>query len=602
MKTKHLFLLLTICSLFLFCTKGQTQVLIGINADPEEAALLEVATQKSSMPGSVTSTRGGVLLPRVELEKKTELLPFVDPSVLGTGNYENITKPQHAGLIVFNIAVVESEDLAPGLNVWTGSEWMLMGQSSGLGMAKYTVSDCDTFIPAGTYKKGVPLNTTNFLTINVSVTTPGAYEIVAKPESGNGYYFSAQGTFLTKGVHSVMLMGSGTPLEPKTSPGDVIKASFNGADSGCSLNITVDDNTIPSNFTIECASVTPNGVLPPNFVAVNQSISLKIKALPNSLGGEYRIWTDNVGGVEFTTAGTITSLTMDITLKASGTTDATQGTKTFTLYSNSPLTSPVCTVDFQSTYPDMKVAGVGGYWNPGRLASGYTRFFNSINNFGPSGTLPTKSIAIVGPGDQGLGAAINRSPDILIINFPITIGPIAASTLAAYINQGGVVLFFSEDGASTRAMFAALGESVSTSTGGGAGTMHNLLNTSDPVLDGPFKDVKGMKVVEDRSTTVTISGYSANIIPLASAGGGINPGGTMIARHATKGFIWFGDAGFDARLDGLNPGAAYPWNMDANGVPLPTNTAGGQAQNTFVVANAVAWAIKYVTEYGINHK
>ena len=598
MKSRLTFFLLAISFLFLCNGKGLAQVTIGNNADPEDAALLEVSSEKSTMPGGITSTKGGMLLPRVELVKKNELLPFVDSSVIGTGSYENITKLQHTGLIVYNIATVESEDLAPGLNIWTGSEWTLLGQSSG--MAKYTISDCSTLDAKGAYKKGIPLNTTNYLTLNVSVTTTGSYDIIARPASDNGYYFSTQGNFLTKGVHSITLMGSGTPLNSSPSPGDEIKISFNGIDSGCSLNIIVGENTIPSNYTIDCGSITTNGVLPPNLVTTNQTIGLQITAQPNSLGGDYSIYTDEVDGVKFAASGKITSLKMDIVLRPTGTTNAAQTDKTFTITTNS-TSDPTqnCSVIFDSMYTAMKITSVGGYWNPGRLASGYNKFLTSEFNFGATGTLPTKSISIVGTVAQGIGAAIDQSADIIIINYPTTLGPIAANALAAYIEEGGVVLFFCEEAPSIKYMFSALREiSVRTATAGDAGTMHNLANTDDPVLNGVFGDVRGKQIVEDRTTTISISGYSDNIIPLASSPGGATVG----VRHATKGFVWFGDAGIDARVDGNAPGAAFPWNMDANGVPKPTSTSRGEAQNTIVVANAVAWAIKYAAEYGINHK
>lgn len=68
---------------------------------------------------------------------------------------------------------------------------------------------CTPFAINGTYQQGVAMNIGNTASVQVNVTTPGAY--VIKSDSVNGVRFSAEGIFSTTGVQNVTLTGSGTP-------------------------------------------------------------------------------------------------------------------------------------------------------------------------------------------------------------------------------------------------------------------------------------------------------------------------------------------------------------------------------------------------------
>ncbi len=68
---------------------------------------------------------------------------------------------------------------------------------------------CTGFVLAGTYTAGVALTAANTVTINVNVTTVGAYTI--STTIVNGISFTAAGTFTVTGVQNVVLTGSGTP-------------------------------------------------------------------------------------------------------------------------------------------------------------------------------------------------------------------------------------------------------------------------------------------------------------------------------------------------------------------------------------------------------
>ncbi|WP_128330584.1 hypothetical protein [Apibacter sp. HY039] len=107
-------------NLFLFFTSLNAQVTIGHGSAPGRGAILEIKTQSASSPISVTdnanitSTQGGLGLPRVKLLSKNSLQPFITSATAE----ENIT---HAGLTVYNINNTNGFGL--GVYVWNGSEW-----------------------------------------------------------------------------------------------------------------------------------------------------------------------------------------------------------------------------------------------------------------------------------------------------------------------------------------------------------------------------------------------------------------------------------------------------------------------------------------------
>ncbi|MDR2474781.1 MAG: hypothetical protein LBD45_02880 [Bacteroidales bacterium] len=97
------------------------QVTIGADVEPQKAALLELATQQAD-GDNVTSTKGGLIIPRVKLVSATTLEPFIattDPD--WTNNATTKIKEKHAGLIVYNLTA--NTTFSKGLYVWDGAEW-----------------------------------------------------------------------------------------------------------------------------------------------------------------------------------------------------------------------------------------------------------------------------------------------------------------------------------------------------------------------------------------------------------------------------------------------------------------------------------------------
>lgn len=131
---EHYSLLIKTLSLFVFLFVVNVlygQVTIGSSVPPERASLLEIKTQEPNSD-NVTSTKGGLGLPRVFLVDKNTLEPFISTA---DTEWVNATtskiKEKHAGLMVYNIYVSPGTEtnkekiFRQGVYIWDGGRWKL---------------------------------------------------------------------------------------------------------------------------------------------------------------------------------------------------------------------------------------------------------------------------------------------------------------------------------------------------------------------------------------------------------------------------------------------------------------------------------------------
>lgn len=118
----RLILLLTI-----ICFTGSVygQVTIGSDVPASKAAVLEIKDQPAD-GSNVTATRGGLGLPRVELEDVSTLEPFIAITDTEWTTNQAATKSAHAGLMVYNLKEDSGENLTKGVYVWNGERWGLI--------------------------------------------------------------------------------------------------------------------------------------------------------------------------------------------------------------------------------------------------------------------------------------------------------------------------------------------------------------------------------------------------------------------------------------------------------------------------------------------
>lgn len=97
------------------------QVTIGSGNPPAKGALLDLKDKKPEN-NNITSETGGLLLPRVGLENKTTLQPFIANDQDFINNSERV-KDIHTGLVVYNLTNDFDKDLCPGIYNWDGNLW-----------------------------------------------------------------------------------------------------------------------------------------------------------------------------------------------------------------------------------------------------------------------------------------------------------------------------------------------------------------------------------------------------------------------------------------------------------------------------------------------
>lgn len=151
------------------------QVTIGMGEAPAKAALLQLKDQTADV-SNVTSTKGGFLLPRVQLTNRSTLEPFISTT---DANYTQ-EKSLSTGLLVYNVNEVANDSIYPGLYCWDGQKWVASSGLSnsgsvytGSGAVKINVNQSDFISLSGTQSYGL-LMLNQSITINPQYVT-GVY-------------------------------------------------------------------------------------------------------------------------------------------------------------------------------------------------------------------------------------------------------------------------------------------------------------------------------------------------------------------------------------------------------------------------------------------
>lgn len=115
-----------------------------------------------------------------------------------------------------------------------------------------SAGECSNATSQGTYTVNTALGSGNTITLQVNVSTPGAWSVTSA--TTNGMTFAGSGNFTATGVQSITLTGSGTPATAGAS-----SVPFTAGSSSCSFSITVVANPSPScnpaNNTAEFSSI-----------------------------------------------------------------------------------------------------------------------------------------------------------------------------------------------------------------------------------------------------------------------------------------------------------------------------------------------------------
>ncbi|HCO67212.1 MAG TPA: hypothetical protein DIT04_05575 [Dysgonomonas sp.] len=104
------------------------QVTIGSDLEPAKAALLEIKTKDGGDQGDVSSTGGGILFPRVEIEDLSRLNVFSGIADSEINSEEQ--QKRHKGLTVYNVGSNKQDgsiNVEAGIYTWDGGKWQKAG-------------------------------------------------------------------------------------------------------------------------------------------------------------------------------------------------------------------------------------------------------------------------------------------------------------------------------------------------------------------------------------------------------------------------------------------------------------------------------------------
>ena len=243
------------------------------------------------------------------------------------------------------------------------------GGGGGGGFAAGTLGEtagvCTPVTPSGAYTQGVPLTSTNTVTVKANVTALGTYTILTN--TVNGVIFQKTGTFTTLGLQDVILVGSGTPV----NSGNQNFAVGFGA-SSCSFTLNFGAGTPPATGTLggspgNCTPVTPAGTYTQG-IALAPSNTVQVQVNVATVGA-YTISTAPVNGVTFSATGTFaTTGVQNVTLVGTGT-PINSGPQTFA------VTFGSSTCNFSITFApgtppptgDYFPTTTGSYWVYGNI-------------------------------------------------------------------------------------------------------------------------------------------------------------------------------------------------------------------------------------------
>ena len=199
--------------------------------------------------------------------------------------------------------------------------------------ATYTLggspATCTGVALTGTYQAGVSTNAANTATVDVMVTTTGAYTLTTT--TVNGVKFSAAGNFTITGAQTVTLTAN-TAIP--TSAG-TFSYPITGASTTCTFPVTYAAPPPPAVYTLSgapgsCAPVSVNGTYTAGTALIaSNNVDVEVNV---TTAGLYTLSTDLVNGMKFTSSGTFTTTGLQtVNLKpVAGSNPVAAGTSTLT--------------------------------------------------------------------------------------------------------------------------------------------------------------------------------------------------------------------------------------------------------------------------------
>lgn len=423
-----------------------------------------------------------------------------------------------------------------------------------------------------------------------------------------------------------------------------------------SMPVCVGQDYVNFKYTIDCAQTTVYGTYV-NGEALNSShfIRVKLDAEDSSImEEEYVVETVDMEGdhgIQFSARAAFRNNPQWVVLQGTGTLNHNPADGPFKLRIKTNSSSgSYCEVTITPIDQPMNIlvladTGDGSGFDIGYSNMGANKLLTAPANFGSSDNSIVKvggfnfirstiyDFSLYSTSDPykwvtGTGNG-GKIADLVYIAYPAVFSSNTALLLKEYMEKGGVVVAFMEFAPTAGFLVNhLLGRADITATSRGASgyiypfpahasfnlnseELANMLRKygSDPILNGPFGDVRDKQWGEDRSATVTIDNLPENAnITIYSYLNNISATTPDMANRQVnsfkyeseeKNFIWFGDGGFMASLSGrpyADPNG-FPLYWDTTSLfPIPKPVYGVETKwpvyNSTVFCNVMAWAIK----------
>ncbi|MCV9934638.1 hypothetical protein OIU80_20335 [Flavobacterium sp. LS1R47] len=459
----------------------------------------------------------------------------------------------------------------------------------------YTI-DCAVATQNGVYMQDVALSSTNKITLPVNVTATGQTTITTN--TANGISFTSGLIDLaTLGEQNVTLVGLGKPIAGGTT--DLIVSGTPGIVGTCALKVVIAGQ--PTTYTTNCSEITTSGTYAPG-IAMNGANTMTVPVNVSYVGA-YTINTNTVNGISFSATGTfVTTGAQNVVMTANGV-PTSGGSFTYAITANSTNGGATCNKSISFVFRTMRVLGLGtGMYQPGTATT--VQAAKAIlalgSNFGPTGTVQIQKLEIVNGGNNdgsGLRNLINNNIDIIVIGYNYT--PNAASILILndfVKNKKGVIIHSQENDASGAAnLINTICDSSVSVSGSGSTYTNPILNVSDPLLDGPFGNIRGLHLGSDVNNSYYVTGLPENVTTLSTQNGSASK--IFAFKHNTLGYVYIGDAGWMAGTAANTSTTTWPAKISGAGLVQSKAYNGGvTVYNSMMYGNAMAWAIKYAQE------
>ncbi|MFT3910338.1 MAG: hypothetical protein QM737_13015 [Ferruginibacter sp.] len=202
---------------------------------------------------------------------------------------------------------------------------------------------CSGAVLAGNYTSGTAMTTANTVTLNVTVNTPGPYNITTSAD--NGVSFSGSG-MATAGTTSIVLTATGSPAASSTDVTSVYNVTL--GTGSCTFNVIYTGvPTGPASFTFDCSTMDPTFPVAGERIRLGQVLDPNIDTITTQVNvitpGTYTIVTTyglgGSDGVTFSAPGVFTTTGVQtLRLGANGT--ASRGGIVFYNISSPQSTNP----------------------------------------------------------------------------------------------------------------------------------------------------------------------------------------------------------------------------------------------------------------------